>query len=113
QNDPSLNTAEFSVAKKLSVYGTTDPKYFSTNSGCSRTASENEQKITPASASLARNVVATETESKIASTATWGLTPASNSRSRTGTPSFSYTASSSGSTSSRLFGPVPLGLGAE
>jgi hypothetical protein len=31
--DPSLKTAELRVAKKLSVYGTTDPRYFFTRSG--------------------------------------------------------------------------------
>src|SRR4051812_5451457 len=70
QNDPSENTAEFSAAKKLSRNGTTEPRYRRTKSGCSRTASENEQKITPASASLALNVVTTDTESMTASTAT-------------------------------------------
>jgi Fe-S cluster assembly protein SufB len=44
-NEPSLNTAELSAAKKLSLYGTTEPRYFRTRSGCSRTASPNEQKI--------------------------------------------------------------------
>src|ERR1700749_3506718 len=82
-NDPSLKTAEFSAPKKLSVYGTTDPRYFFTNSGWFFTASENEQKITPASASLALNVVATETLSNTASTAT----PASNFCSCSGIPS--------------------------
>src|SRR5437899_10744837 len=43
-NDPSLNTALFKAAKKLSLYGTTDPRYFFTRSGCSWTASENELK---------------------------------------------------------------------
>src|SRR5450756_1148572 len=45
--EPSVKTAEFSVAKKLSVYGTTEPRYFFTSSGCSRTASEKEQKTMP------------------------------------------------------------------
>src|SRR5919197_6498286 len=31
--DPSLNTAAFNAAKKLSLYGTTDPRYFFTSSG--------------------------------------------------------------------------------
>jgi len=48
QNDPSEKMAEFSVAKKLSVYGTTEPRYFFTSSGYSRTASEKEQKTIPA-----------------------------------------------------------------
>ena len=95
---PSLNTAEFSVAKKLSVYGTTDPRYFRTSSGCSCTASLNEQKMMPSSASLLRNVVATETESNTASTAT----PASSFCSSSGMPSFSNVVRSSGSTSSML-----------
>ena len=37
------------------------PRYFSTSSGCSCTASENGQKITPASASFSLNVVVTDT----------------------------------------------------
>ena len=35
QKDPSLKTAEFSAAKKLSFAGTTEPRYFFTRSGCS------------------------------------------------------------------------------
>src|SRR5690349_25039867 len=68
--EPSLNTAELRAAKKLSLCGTTEPRYLRTNSGCSRTASENEQKMMPNSASLSLKVVATETLSKTASTAT-------------------------------------------
>ena len=83
-NDPSLNTAAFSAAKKLSLAGTTEPRYFRTSSGCSRTASPKEQKMTPASASLALYVVPTETLSKMASTAT----PASSFCSVRGMPSF-------------------------
>src|SRR5471030_1673192 len=45
--EPSLNTAELSAAKKLSECGTTEPKYFCTSSGCSRTASPKEQKMIP------------------------------------------------------------------
>jgi hypothetical protein len=60
----------------------------------------------PIDASLSLNVVATETLSNTASTAT----PARIARSWRGMPSFSYVASSSGSTSSRLFF---FGLGAE
>src|SRR3989337_3265076 len=100
QNDPSLNTAALSAAKKLSECGTTDPRYCCTSSGWSSTASEKEPKITPISANLPLKVVATETLSKTASMAT----PASFSCSRKGTPSFSYILSNSGSTSSRLFG---------
>ena len=48
------------------------PRYCRTRSGCSFTASENEQKMTPFSLSFALNVVATETLSKTASTATPG-----------------------------------------
>src|SRR5712692_8210302 len=33
QKEPSEKTAEFSVAKKLSLYGTTVPRYFFTRSG--------------------------------------------------------------------------------
>ena len=47
----------------------TVPRYFFTNSGCFCTASEIEQKIMPFSVSLSLKVVATETESKTASTA--------------------------------------------
>ena len=61
---PSENTAEFSDAKKLSAIGTTLPRYFLTRSGCSRIASDIEQKITPARASSSRNVVPTDTESE-------------------------------------------------
>src|SRR5450755_3889638 len=61
QNDPSEKTAEFNAAKKLSLDGTTLPRYFFTSSGCSRTASEKEQKMMPRDASLSLNVVATDT----------------------------------------------------
>jgi hypothetical protein len=54
----------------LSVTGTTVPRYLRTSSGCSCTASEIEQKITPALASSALNVVTTDTLSNTASTAT-------------------------------------------
>ena len=93
---PSEKTALLSAAKKLSVYGTTEPRYFSTSAGCSRTASEKEQKMIPSSASFSLKVVATETESKTASTAT----PASRVCSSSGMPSFSKARFSSGSTSS-------------
>ena len=53
----------------------------------------------PSSASLPRKVVATETESNTASTAT----PASSFCSSSGIPSLSKVLRSSGSTSSRLF----------
>ncbi len=95
------------------MIGTTEPRYFFTISGCSRIASEIEQKMTPAFFSSSLKVVTTETESKTASTATRApSTPASTSRSLSGTPSFSYISSSSGSTSSRLFGPAVF-FGAE
>src|SRR5438132_7433542 len=67
-NEPSENTAELSVAKKLSVIGTTEPKYLRTSSGCSRTASLNEQKMIPSAPSFSLNEVATLTESNTAST---------------------------------------------
>ena len=51
--EPSLKTAALSAAKKLSLAGTTEPRYFRTSSGCSRTASPKEQKMMPCSASLA------------------------------------------------------------
>jgi hypothetical protein len=71
-----------------------------TSSGCSRSASEIEQKITPAFFSSSLKVVTTDTESNTASTATREpfcpapllpapFTPASISRSRSGIPSFS------------------------
>ena len=50
--------------------GTTEPRYFLTRSGCSRIASEIEQKMTPALASSSLKVVTTETLSNTASTAT-------------------------------------------
>ena len=64
------------------MIGITDPKYFLTKSGCFCIASEIGQKIIPFSVSLSLNVVATETESKTASTAT----PASFSCSFSGIP---------------------------
>src|SRR5437773_20520 len=74
----------------LSPGGTTEPRYFFTSSGCSRIASEIEQKMTPALASSSLKVVTTEIESNTASTATLvRSTPASTSRSRNGMPSFS------------------------
>src|ERR671914_2396841 len=66
-NDPSLNTAALSAAKKLSLCGTTEPRYFSTSAGCSWTASPKEQKTMPSFASSSFIVVPTETLSKIAS----------------------------------------------
>src|SRR5271170_1414973 len=83
--EPTENTAEFNAAKKLSVAGTTLPKYRSISRGWSRTASENEQKITPALLNLSLKVVATDTLSNTASTAT----PAKRARSCRGIPSFS------------------------
>src|SRR6266576_3913057 len=47
QNEPSEKTALLSAAKKLSLVGTTDPRYFLIRSGYSRIASVNEQKMTP------------------------------------------------------------------
>jgi len=105
-----VKTAEFIVAKKLSETGTTVPRYFFTRSGCSRIASEIGMKITPAFWSSFLKVVATDTESNTASTATreeplepGGIsefssnsdgstvftTPARISCSRSGIPSFS------------------------
>src|ERR1700748_2624943 len=69
-NEPSENTALFNAAKKLSLYGTTDPRYFSTSSGCSCSASPSEQKMMPCFASSPFIDVPTDSESKIASTAT-------------------------------------------
>ena len=84
-NEPSVKTAALSAAKKLSPAGTTLPRYFRTSSGCSRTASEKEQKMTPCSLSLSLKVVATDTLSKMASTAT----PESRFCSESEMPSFS------------------------
>src|SRR6476660_5934815 len=98
QNEPSEKTALLSAAKKLSFVGTTDPRYFLIRSGCSRIASVNEQKITPCFLSFSLYVVATDTESKTASTAT----PANCFCSCNGMPSFSNVRNNSGSTSSRL-----------
>ena len=63
-----------------------------------RTASENEQKMMPSSASLSLKVVPTETLSNTASTAT----PAMSFCSSSGMPSLSNVALISGSRSSRL-----------
>src|ERR671939_1869662 len=82
-NEPSEKTAELSAAKKLSEYGTTEPRYFRTSSGCSRTASPNEQKMIQSFASSSLYVVPTDTESNTASTAT----PASTFCSLSGMPS--------------------------
>ena len=76
---------------------TTLPRYFFTSSGYSRTASDMEQNITPAFFSSPLNVVAMDTESNTASTATL----ASRFCSLSGMPSLSKVRSSSGSTSSR------------
>ena len=76
--------------------GTTFPKYFLTNSGCSFTASENEQKMIPSSLSLSLKVVPIETESITASTAT----PLNLFCSCNDIPNFSNVLISSGSTSS-------------
>src|SRR2546425_10210084 len=65
--EPSENTAELSVAKKLSEIGTTVPRYFFTKSGCFRSACEIGMNSTPALASSSWKVVATETESNTAS----------------------------------------------
>ena len=65
-----MKTAELRAAKKLSDRGTTDPRYPRTSSGWSCTASENEQKMMPSEASRSLNVVATDTLSNTASTAT-------------------------------------------
>ena len=63
----------------------------------------------PRSFSLLLKVVATETESNTASTAT----PARIACSCNGMPSLAYVFRSSGSTSSRLLGPSFLALGDE
>ena len=76
---PSEKTAELSAAKKLSVCGTTEPRYCRTSSGWSFTASEKEQKMMPSSASFFRKVVATETESTTVRTTLAQLQLAANS----------------------------------
>ena len=87
---PSVKTAEFSAAKKLSLGGTTLPMYFWIISGWDWMASLMGQKMTPTLARLSRKVVATETLSNTASTAILGdSTPARMARSRRGMPSFS------------------------
>ena len=58
------------MSQIVSVKGITEPKYFFTKSGCFCTASEIEQKIIPCFVNSPLKVVATETESKTASTAT-------------------------------------------
>ena len=68
-NEPSVKTAELRVAKKWSVVGITDPKYFFTNSGWFWIASEIGQKMIPCLVYSSLNVVATDTESNTASTA--------------------------------------------
>ena len=98
-NDPSLNTAEFKAAKKLSRGPTTEPRYFFTKSGCSRTASLNEQKIIPFSNKVSLNVVLTDTESMTASTAI----PLNAICSSKGIPNLLKVLINSGSTSSILF----------
>ena len=82
------------------MIGITDPKYFFTKSGCFCIASDIGQKIIPFSVNFSLNVVATETESKTASTAT----PANFSCSFKGIPNFLYVSINFGSTSSKLFG---------
>ena len=89
--------------------GITEPRYFLTNSGCFCIASDIGQKIIPFSVSLSLNVVATETESNTASTAT----PLSLSCSFYGIPNFAYVSSNLGSTSFILFGLSLALLGAE
>ncbi len=89
----------------MSVCGTTEPRYRSTSAGCSWTASEKEQKMIPSSASLALNVVPTETLSNTASTAT----PLNRFCSSSGMPSFSNVRRSSGSRSSRRAATFCLG----
>ena len=65
-----MKTALFSAAKKLSPCGTTLPRYSRTSSGWLCTASEMEQKMMPSLASRSLKVVATDTLSNTASTAT-------------------------------------------
>ncbi len=73
----------------MSDTGTTEPRYLRTSSGCSCNASLMGMNSTPALASSALKVVATDTLSNTASTATRGavFTPARVSCSRNGMPS--------------------------
>ena len=78
-------------------------------SGCFCIASEIEQKIIPFSVNLSLNVVATETESKTASTAIlFNLFCSCR-----GIPSFLYVSKSFGSISSKFLGLFYTLLGAE
>src|SRR5919107_493315 len=95
-NEPSENTAELSAAKKLSLYGPPERRYFCTSWGSSCTASPNEQKMMPSLPSSALYVVPTDTESNTASTAT----PSSRFCSLSEMPSFLYVSRIAGSTSS-------------
>ena len=76
----------------------TDPKYFFTNSGWLMTASEKEQKIIPCFDNSFLKVVATDTLSNTASTAT----PSRRFCSFNEIPNLLYVSIMSGSTSSRL-----------
>ena len=91
------------------MIGITDPKYFLTKSGWLRIASDIGQKIIPFFVSSSLKVVATETESKTASTAI----PLSRFCSCKGIPSFLYVSINFGSTSSRLLGLSEALFGAE
>ena len=57
--EPSVKTAEFNVAKKWSLVGITDPRYFLTNSGWFWIASDIGQNIIPCLVNSSLNVVAT------------------------------------------------------
>ena len=81
------NTAAFSAAKKLSLCGTTEPRYFSHELGMlAHRLAERAEDDAVLRRALPCIVVPTDTESKIASTAT----PASIFCSVSGMPSFSY-----------------------
>ena len=98
-NEPSVKTAEFNAAKKLSLIGTTLPRYCLTSAGYFSIASLIEQNITPSSANFSLKVVAMETLSNTASTATFESLFCSFK----GIPSLVKVFNISGSTSSRLF----------
>ena len=89
--------------------GTTLPKYFLISSGCSCKASEKEQNITPSLASFSLYVVATETLSKIASTATL----VNRFCSFKGIPNLAKVSNKVGSTSSKLLSLAFFCFGAE
>src|SRR5207244_5561865 len=68
-NEPSENTALFSAAKKLSLYGTTEPRYLRTRSGCSRSASPSDMTMMASFPSSPLILVPTDTDRHISTAA--------------------------------------------